>query len=113
MQHGQNPIDMLPAEGSLGANNNLKDVTNGNSFLGAANSRAKSNSINKTPEIKSQFRKNDIVQMSGPGGVGSRHLSNGSILGQQANMLIRGRSDKNRTAMQQHTSHELPSVVLK
>ena len=38
-----------------------------------------------------------------------------SFLGQQANMMIRGRAEKNtsHTTVQQYTSHELPSVVMK
>lgn len=42
-------------------------------------------------------------------------MNNNSILGQHANIMIRGRSDKTaHTVMQQYTnSHELPTVVLK
>lgn len=71
--------------------------------------RAKSNSLNKTPDIKSQFRKNESLH-------GNKINTGGqaSFLGQQANMMIRGRSDKNNSnaVVQNYTSHELPSVVL-
>ena len=52
---------------------------------GKQRDRAKSNSFNKTPEIKSQFRKND--QMGGG-------VSGSSFLGNQANMIIRGRNER-------------------
>ena len=61
---------------------------------------------NKTREIQTKFRKNELQQPS---------VNNNSVLSQQANMMIRGRSDKNaHTVMQQYTnSHELPTVVMK
>ena len=65
------------------------------------------NSNTKTPEIQTKFRKNELQQHPS--------VNNNSVLSQQANMMIRGRSDKNaHTVMQQYTnSHELPTVVLK
>ena len=89
---------------------NTLGVSADNSAAIAQVSRSKSNSFNKTPDIKSQFRKNENLV----GGNGGAKQGSGSFLGQQADMIIRGRSDKQaHSALQQYASHELPSVVLK
>ena len=79
---------------------------------------AKSNSLNKTPEIKSHFRKNENAVagtgvIPGSGHQPKLHQNQGNFLGTQAGMIIRGRSDKQaHSVLQQYASHELPSVIV-
>lgn len=62
--------------------------------------------MNKTPDIKSQFKKNDILSINNSNS--NNQAANGSNLANQ--MMVRGRSDKAHTSLAQYTSHELPKV---
>ena len=74
-------------------------------------SRGRSHILNKTPDIKSQLKKNEILSIS-------NNNSNGPMMGNNSNnsmmnqMMVRGRSDKAHTTLAQYTSHELPRVNL-
>ena len=107
MHPNSNGLDLIETSTA-----NTLGVSADNSAAIAQANRSKSNSLNKTPDIKSQFRKNE--NLVGGNNGGAKQGSGSSFLGQQADMIIRGRSDKQaHSALQQYASHELPSVVLK
>ena len=77
---------------------------------GLGKQRANSSlTTHKTPDIKSQFKKNEFTHNN------SGAIKANSVLGQQANqMIIRGnnRSEQNaQSALAQYTNTELPSVT--
>ena len=107
-----NTIDIMEASNQVTSNNMISGLTGTatnqslSGGLQGIGSRGRSGLMNKTPDIKSQFKKNDILSINNSNS--NNQAANGSNLANQ--MMVRGRSDKAHTSLAQYTSHELPKV---